>query len=138
MKAFEVTGKIDEKGQLFLDEPLHLDTPSQVKVIILVSDEYQEHNHQREREDMKIRIEKVVNILMEERPLFKEEINAEQMIQHLCNIFQKNVSIDEFNSMEQEDLKNRFSSILSSNIGTMKEKEIKDIGKVKLEHLEYK
>ncbi len=39
---------------------------------------------------------------MEERPLFKEELNAEEMIQHLCNIFQKNLSIEEFNLMEYQ------------------------------------
>ncbi|MBE9233750.1 hypothetical protein IQ231_19275 [Cuspidothrix issatschenkoi LEGE 03284] len=39
MKAFEVTGKIDEKGQLLLDKPLEIHTFNQVRVIILVSDE---------------------------------------------------------------------------------------------------
>ncbi|MBD2690165.1 hypothetical protein [Anabaena catenula] len=39
MKAFEVMGKVDEKGQLFLDKPLEIPTSSQVRVIILVSDE---------------------------------------------------------------------------------------------------
>ncbi|WP_228019521.1 MULTISPECIES: hypothetical protein [Sphaerospermopsis] len=113
MKAFEVTGKIDEKGQLLLDEPLHIDTSSQVRVIILVSDDNKEHNKDKEKEAMKNRIEKVVNILMEERPLFKEELNPEEMIQHLCKIFDKNVSIGEFYMMEEEDLKNRCSGILS-------------------------
>ena len=59
------------------------------------------------------RIENVVAILMEERPLFKEELNDEEMIQHLCNIFQKNLSIEEFNIMEDQDLKKRCSGILS-------------------------
>ncbi len=39
MKAVEVMGKIDEKGQLFLDKPLEIDTPSRVKVILLFSEE---------------------------------------------------------------------------------------------------
>lgn len=39
MKAFEVMGKVDEKGQLFLDKPLEITTSSQVRVIILVSDD---------------------------------------------------------------------------------------------------
>ncbi|MBD2571396.1 hypothetical protein [Anabaena lutea] len=39
MKAFEVMGKVDEKGQLLLDQPLEIHTSSQVRVIILVSDE---------------------------------------------------------------------------------------------------
>jgi hypothetical protein len=39
MKAFEVMGKVNKKGELLLDEPLEIDTPSRVKVILLVSDE---------------------------------------------------------------------------------------------------
>jgi hypothetical protein len=35
MKAVEVTGNIDEKGQLFLDEPIEVETPSRVRVIVL-------------------------------------------------------------------------------------------------------
>ena len=39
MKAFEVMGKVDEKGQLSLDEQLEINTPSRVKVIVLLPDE---------------------------------------------------------------------------------------------------
>ena len=39
MKAFEVMGKVDEKGQLLLDKPLGIYKFSQVRVIILVSDD---------------------------------------------------------------------------------------------------
>ena len=39
MKAFEVMGTVDEKGQLLLDKPLEIHTSSQVRVIILVSDD---------------------------------------------------------------------------------------------------
>jgi len=39
MKAFEVMGKVDEKGQLLLDEPLEINIPSRVKVILLLSEE---------------------------------------------------------------------------------------------------
>ena len=35
MKAFEVTGTIDEKGQLLLDRPLTLNTPGPVRIIVL-------------------------------------------------------------------------------------------------------
>lgn len=35
MKAFEVTGTIDEKGQLILDRSLTLDTPGPVRIIVL-------------------------------------------------------------------------------------------------------
>jgi hypothetical protein len=39
MKVFEVMGKIDEKGQLLLDEPLEINSLSSVKVIVLILDE---------------------------------------------------------------------------------------------------
>ncbi|MFM6091962.1 MAG: hypothetical protein ACKPBH_01805 [Dolichospermum sp.] len=35
MKAIEVTGNIDEKGALFLDEPLNVEISGKVRVIIL-------------------------------------------------------------------------------------------------------
>ncbi len=35
MKAFEVTGTIDEKGQLLLDRPLTVDNPGPVRIIVL-------------------------------------------------------------------------------------------------------
>ncbi|HEY9693457.1 MAG TPA: hypothetical protein V6D15_14710 [Oculatellaceae cyanobacterium] len=38
MKAVEVTGNIDEKGQLFLDEPIEVETPSRVRVIVLFTE----------------------------------------------------------------------------------------------------
>ncbi|MEG4841654.1 MULTISPECIES: type II toxin-antitoxin system RelN family antitoxin [unclassified Microcoleus] len=36
MKAFEVTGTIDEKGQLILDRPLTAETPGRVRIIVLL------------------------------------------------------------------------------------------------------
>jgi hypothetical protein len=36
MKAIEVTGKIDQKGNLILDEPIQTTYPHQVRVIVLV------------------------------------------------------------------------------------------------------
>ena len=35
MKALEVTGTIDEKGQLILDRPLTLHSPGPVRIIVL-------------------------------------------------------------------------------------------------------
>jgi hypothetical protein len=35
MRALEVTGTIDQKGQLLLDQPLAIDMPSPVRVILL-------------------------------------------------------------------------------------------------------
>lgn len=36
MKALEVTGTIDEKGQLLLDRPLTTETPGPVRIIVLI------------------------------------------------------------------------------------------------------
>ena len=36
MKAFEVTGTIDEKGQLLLDQPLIAENPGPVRIIVLL------------------------------------------------------------------------------------------------------
>ncbi|MGK7924735.1 MAG: hypothetical protein AB4290_05675 [Spirulina sp.] len=38
MLAYEVMGTIDEKGELSLDEPLEINTPCRVKVLVLLSD----------------------------------------------------------------------------------------------------
>jgi hypothetical protein len=38
MKALEVTGTIDEKGQLLLDRPLTQDIPSLQRIILLLSE----------------------------------------------------------------------------------------------------
>lgn len=35
MKAVEITGTIDEKGQLLLDRPLTAETPAPVRIIVL-------------------------------------------------------------------------------------------------------
>ena len=36
MKAFEVTGTIDEKGQLIRDRPLTLENPGPLRIILLL------------------------------------------------------------------------------------------------------
>ncbi|MDJ1177374.1 hypothetical protein PJF56_00710 [Roseofilum sp. BLCC_M91] len=39
MQAFEMMAKVDQNGQLLLDQPLEIRSESRVKVILLVSDE---------------------------------------------------------------------------------------------------
>lgn len=39
MKAIETTGKIDDQGRLFLDQPLALANHSYVRIIVLVPEE---------------------------------------------------------------------------------------------------
>jgi len=62
---------------------------------------------------MRKRIEKVVSILMEERPLFKEELNYTEMVVHLAEVFEKALSFDEFNKISEESLRNSCSGIMS-------------------------
>ena len=38
MKAIEINGKIDKNGNLILDHPLEINTPTNVRVIILLED----------------------------------------------------------------------------------------------------
>lgn len=42
MKALEVTGTIDEKGQLLLDRPLTAETPGPVRIIVLLPESIDE------------------------------------------------------------------------------------------------
>ncbi|NEQ75467.1 MAG: hypothetical protein F6K23_21875 [Okeania sp. SIO2C9] len=39
MKAIETNGKIDKNGNLILEHPLEIDTPTNVRVIILVPED---------------------------------------------------------------------------------------------------
>ena len=62
------------------------------------------------------RIEPVIAILMEERPLFKEELNYSAMVQHLSKLFLENLSFEEFSSISDESLKKRCSGIMSTKL----------------------
>jgi len=42
MKAIEVTGKIDQQGNLILDEPIETTYPHQVRVIVLFPEQTEE------------------------------------------------------------------------------------------------
>ncbi|MDF0555696.1 hypothetical protein [Kamptonema sp. UHCC 0994] len=42
MRAIEVTGTIDEKGQVYLDQPIEGETPSRVRIIVLFSETKEE------------------------------------------------------------------------------------------------
>jgi len=76
-----------------------------------------------QQESMISRIEKTVAVLMEERPLFKEELNPTEMIELLYKLFQTNLPIEEFNSMEDQELKTRCSGIMVTEAvaGTLNE-----------------
>ncbi|NER23106.1 MAG: hypothetical protein F6J86_10450 [Symploca sp. SIO1B1] len=62
------------------------------------------------------RIEQMVTLLMEERPLFKEDLDYSEMVDDLAQVFQKNLTVEEFNTMSEKDLKERCSGIMSINL----------------------
>lgn len=72
---------------------------------------------------IKQRLEKTVTILMEERPLFKAELNFAQIVEELYQTFLKNLSIDDFNKISDQDLKKRCSAIMITETvaGTLNE-----------------
>lgn len=59
------------------------------------------------------RIEDTVSILMEEHPLFKEDLNYSEIVNHLVQVFQKNLSFEEFSMMSETNLKKRCSRIMA-------------------------
>ena len=69
------------------------------------------------------RIEQVVTLLMSERPFFKEELDYPEIVNHLAQVFQQNLSIAEFNTISEIDLKQRCSGIMVTEAvaGTLNE-----------------
>ncbi len=65
------------------------------------------------QESMVKRIEQIVSVIMEERPIYKEDIDYSEMVTHLAEVFKKALSFEEFNNISDESLKNRCSSIMS-------------------------
>jgi len=62
------------------------------------------------------RIERVVSMLMEEYPIFKEDLNSTETVQHLVKLFQKNLPLTEFNHMTDSELKEYCDGIMSIKI----------------------
>ena len=75
------------------------------------------------QESMIERLDKVVTLLMEERPFFKEELDYREIVNHLAKVFQQNLSIAEFNTILESDLKERCSRIMVTEAvaGTLNE-----------------
>ncbi len=69
------------------------------------------------------RLDQVVALLMEERPFFKEKLDYAEMVNHLAQVFQGNLSIAEFNTISESDLKQRCSGIMVTEAvaGTLNE-----------------
>jgi hypothetical protein len=65
------------------------------------------------QESMIKRIENIVSILMEERPIFKEDLDYTEIVQDLAKRLQKNLSFEDFNAMPDEELKEYSSGIMA-------------------------
>jgi hypothetical protein len=65
------------------------------------------------QESMVKRIENIVSVIMDERPLFKEDLDYSEMVQHLLNVFKQYLSFEEFTNLSEEELKERCSGIMS-------------------------
>jgi hypothetical protein len=59
------------------------------------------------------RIEQVVSVIMEQSPIYKEDLDYTETVQDLVKIFKENFSFEEFNSISDESLKNRCIKMMS-------------------------
>jgi hypothetical protein len=62
------------------------------------------------------RIEQVVSVIMEERPIFKEDLDYSEIVAYLIKLFQKNLPFEEFNAMSNEELKEHCSFIMATEL----------------------
>ncbi|WP_353931006.1 hypothetical protein WJM97_22565 [Okeanomitos corallinicola TIOX110] len=62
------------------------------------------------------RIERVVAILMEENPIFKEDLNYTEIVKHIFKIVQEHLTPDKFNNMSDEKLKENCDFVMSTEI----------------------
>ena len=60
MKALEVMGTLNNNKELLLDEQIAIDTPSRVKVIVLVSDDEEIDNDDTPVEEIKASLKKAL------------------------------------------------------------------------------
>ena len=70
----------------------------------------------RQQEIIIKRIEQVVSILMEERPLFKEDLNYAEVVKNLVNLAQENLTFEDFNTMQDAELKEHCSFVMTTEI----------------------
>jgi len=59
------------------------------------------------------RIEQVVSTLMKEESIYKEDFDYREIIEHLSQFFKDNLSVENFNLMSDEKLKERCDRIMS-------------------------
>jgi hypothetical protein len=68
---------------------------------------------EKKQESMVKRIEQVVSVIMEERPIYKEDLDYAETVQDLVDAFQRNLSFEEFNAMSDDEIKKHSSSIMA-------------------------
>lgn len=68
------------------------------------------------QESIMKRVQKVVSVIMEERPVFKENLDDTETVQDLVKRVQKNLSFEEFNAMSDYELKEYSSGIMAIEI----------------------
>ncbi|NET01418.1 MAG: hypothetical protein F6K61_12765 [Sphaerospermopsis sp. SIO1G1] len=62
------------------------------------------------------RIERVVATLMDENPIFKEDLNYREIVKHIFKIVQEHLTLDKFNNMSDEKLKDNCSFVMSTEV----------------------
>ncbi len=62
------------------------------------------------------RIEKIVSLILEERPVFQEELNHTERVEKIFNLVQEHLTHEEFNKISDEELKENCSFVMSTEI----------------------
>ncbi|WP_017302959.1 hypothetical protein [Spirulina subsalsa] len=62
------------------------------------------------------RIEQVVSVLMEEDPIFKQDIDYVKIVEHLVDLVENNLTDEQFNNMSNEKLKDNCSFVMSTEL----------------------
>ncbi len=61
------------------------------------------------------RIEQIVSVIMEERPIYKEDLDYAETVQDLVDAFQRNLSFEEFNAMSDDEIKKHSIGIMAKS-----------------------
>ncbi|NET74535.1 MAG: hypothetical protein F6K62_27660 [Sphaerospermopsis sp. SIO1G2] len=53
---------------------------------------------------------------MDENPIFKEDLNYREIVKHIFKIVQEHLTLDKFNNMSDEKLKDNCSFVMSTEV----------------------
>ncbi|WP_017293317.1 hypothetical protein [Geminocystis herdmanii] len=62
------------------------------------------------------RIENIVSILMDEDSLLKEDLDYREIVKHLVNLTQENLTFEDFDSMPDSELKEHCSFVMATEV----------------------